>query len=104
MTQFKQWQGLRALIEDAIEHGSRAIERVHMETARRPFTIIEHIPVVAAPARAVHLAHDTLVSTTYAAVRLANRTLSVVLCVALDTLDAKADALASADDQPSAEA
>lgn len=91
MTEFKQWQGLKALVEDAVEHGSRAIERVHIATARRPFAIIEHIPGVAAPARAVHLAHDAAVTTTYATVRLVNRALSAAIGVTLEALETPDD-------------
>ena len=43
--------GLRALLEDVVEHGSSAVERVHRETAERTFAVLEAIPPVAAPAR-----------------------------------------------------
>ena len=32
-----RWYGLKALVEDVVENGSRAVEQVHRETARRPF-------------------------------------------------------------------
>jgi hypothetical protein len=98
MTQFKQWQGLKALFEDAVEHGSRAVERVHMETARRPFSIIEHIPGIAVPTRLIHVVHDAAVTTTYAMIRLVNRAVSLALGATLDVLDARQAASEGADE------
>ena len=69
----KRWQGLRALVGDAVEHGATAIERVHLETARRPFTIMEQIPPLAEPAQNIREVHDTIVSGVYASVRLVNQ-------------------------------
>jgi hypothetical protein len=97
MTQLKQWRGLKALFEDAVEYGSRAVERVHMETARRPFHIIEHIPGVEVPTRMIHLAHDATVTTTYAMIRLVNRAVSAALGATLDVLDARQAASEGAD-------
>ena len=42
-------RGLAALVRDAVEHGSRAVEKVHLEIARRPFTVLEHVPGIEAP-------------------------------------------------------
>jgi hypothetical protein len=90
MTQLKQWRGLKALVADAVEHGSRAVEKVHMATAHRPFTILEHIPVVAAPTHVVHVVHDVAVTQTYQAVRLVNRAVSALLGWTLDVLETRA--------------
>jgi hypothetical protein len=90
MTQLKQWRGLKALVADAVEHGSRAVEKVHMATARRPFVILEHIPGVAAPTHIVHVVHDVAVTQTYQAVRLVNRAVSVLLGWTLDVLETRA--------------
>ena len=42
----KRWRGLKSLVRDAVEHGSRAIEKVHKETADKPFLILESIPAI----------------------------------------------------------
>lgn len=83
----QKWRGLKALIHDAVEHGSRAVERVHLDTTRRPFVILEHVPIVSGPSKIVHVVHDTMVSTTYAAVRIVNAVVGKAADVALDLLD-----------------
>ncbi len=80
----KRWHGLRALVHDAIEHGSTAVEQVHKATASRPFDILEQIPAVATPTRVVRVVHDVTVTTVYSAIRLSNRTVSRVVDVALE--------------------
>ena len=84
MTSMKRWRGLKALVQDAIEHGSTAVERVHKATAARPFSILEQIPVVAAPTRCVRLVHDATVSTVYLSIRFGNRAVGQVVDAALD--------------------
>jgi hypothetical protein len=69
MSDLGRWRGLVALLRDGVEHGSRAIERIQIETARRPFVILEAIPVVAEPTRVVHVIHDATVSGVHGIVR-----------------------------------
>lgn len=87
MKDAKRWRGVRALIGAAVDQGASAIERVHLETARRPFAILEQIPGVAEPAHSIHQVHDTLVSSAYEAVRLVNRVVGTTLDGVLDALD-----------------
>lgn len=75
-------QGLTTLVADAIEHGTRAIERVHLETARRPFAIVQLFPVVAVPARAVETVHDAVVTSSYATVRAVTRAVADAITTA----------------------
>jgi hypothetical protein len=86
-TDWKKWRGLKALVHDAVEHGSRAIERVHLDTARRPFVILEHVPIVSGPSKVVHGVHDAVVSTSYGLVRVVNTVVGKAADVALDLLD-----------------
>lgn len=88
MKDIQKWRGLRALIGDAVEQGSAAIERVHLATAKRPFTVLEQIPGIAEPTRGIHAIHDAVVTSTYAAVRLANQVAGQAIDKALDALDA----------------
>ena len=78
-----RWRGVRMLVGQAVDQGAAAIERVHLETARRPFAILERIPLVAAQAETVHSIHDAVVSSVYAIVRIVNdaagRTLDAVI-------------------------
>jgi hypothetical protein len=87
MTDVKRWRGLRALIGDAVEHGSAAVERVHLETARRPFAVLEHIPGIAAPAQAIHHIHDSVVAGVYGRIREVNRIVGGVIDAALDHIE-----------------
>jgi hypothetical protein len=87
MSKLKRLRGLKALVQEAVEHGSHAVERVQKETADRPFTILEAIPPIALPARGVHVVYDLTVSTTHVAIRLVTRLVGVGLDVALDVAD-----------------
>lgn len=87
MKEVKRWKGLRALIGDAIEHGASAVERVHVATAKRPFTVMEQIPGLAEPVKGIHAVHDVIVTNTYSAVRLVNRAVGQAIDAALDAVD-----------------
>jgi hypothetical protein len=91
MKEVKRWKGLRALIGDAVEHGASAIERVHVATAKRPFTIMEQIPGLAEPVKGIHAVHDVIVTNTYSAVRLVNRAVGQAIDAALDAVDEPED-------------
>jgi hypothetical protein len=67
-----RWRGLVALVRDAVEGASLAIERVHKEATRRSFDLLESIPPLAAPARGIHAIHDATVAGVHGAIRLVN--------------------------------
>jgi hypothetical protein len=76
-------RGLVALVRDAVEHGSTAIEQVHLATARRPFAVLECIPLLAEPVQVVHIVHDTLVTNTYATIRFVAKTAAAAVDLGL---------------------
>ena len=82
-----RWRGLRALVQDAVEGGSRAVERVQLETARTPFAILEQIPKVAAPAKAVHLLYEVSVASTHGMIRLVTRAVGATLELVIDAVE-----------------
>jgi hypothetical protein len=82
-----RWRGAVALLRDAVEHGSRSVERIQIETARRPFVIIEHIPAVAAPARIVHDVHDASVTAVHHAIRAVNGVVGATVDFALQQVE-----------------
>jgi hypothetical protein len=82
-----RWRGLKSLIQDGVEHGSRAIERVQLQTARLPFEVLEQIPLVALPARGVHQIHDAAVAGTHGMIRLVNRVLGDTVDVVLSVVE-----------------
>ncbi len=78
-----QWRGLVDLTRDGVVEASRAIERVHLATARRPFGVLAMIPVVAPPAALVRTVHDTTVAAVHAIIRVTARATGAALDVAL---------------------
>jgi hypothetical protein len=91
MVDLKRLRGLRALIEDAVQHGSSAIERVHLATAARPFAVLENIAPTALVARGVHIAHDAIATSVYGAIRATNHLVGALATVALDMAEALED-------------
>jgi|HubBroStandDraft_2_1064218.scaffolds.fasta_scaffold3151223_1 hypothetical protein len=83
MTDIRRWRGLFALVRDAVEHGSRAVEKIQIETAGRPFGVLEQIPGVAEPTRVVHVIYDAAVSGVHGVVRAVSRTVAATVDVAL---------------------
>jgi hypothetical protein len=67
-----QLRGVQRLVETAVHEGSRAVERVQKETARRVFWVLEKVPVVAPVSRVVELALDASVSLSHQGVRTVN--------------------------------
>jgi hypothetical protein len=83
----KRLRGLRALVGDAIEHGSKAVEDVHKATAARTFRVLEAIPPIAAPAKVVHVVHDASLTGIYAIIRTVNKVVGVTLDAAIDVAE-----------------
>ena len=92
MTTSHRLSGLRALVEEAVEHGSKAVEDVHKATAARTFVVLEAIPPIAKPARVVHTVHDVWLSGIYGAIRVCNKVLGKTLQIAIDVADRRAEA------------
>lgn len=93
LSKLGRWRGLVSLVGDAVAHGSRAVERVQLETAARPFWVLERIPPLALPSKVVHVAHDVGVKVTHGMIR-------GISTVVVKTADA---VLAAADDDTPAE-
>lgn len=91
MRALKRWRGLVALVRDGVEHGSRAVEKVHLEISERTFTILEAIPGVAPPAQLVHEVHHTIVRSTHAIVRGVSRGVTTGVDAALGALEGAAE-------------
>lgn len=79
----RRWRGLVAITSDGVVAASHAVERVHLETARRPFGVLAMVPVVAPPAAVVHAVHDGTVSAVHALIRVTARAAGATLEVAL---------------------
>jgi hypothetical protein len=90
MANLKRLRGLRALLEDAVEHGTSAVERVHRATAARPFDVLDHIPPIAPASRGVRVIHDVTVAGVYETIRQVNHLVGITLSAAIDLYDAAA--------------
>ncbi|APR86804.1 hypothetical protein A7982_12153 [Minicystis rosea] len=95
----RRWRGLKSLVVDAVEHGSRAVERIQMEAARLPFDILEQIPPLTVPVKGVRAIHHGAVAGTHGMIRLVNRVVGDTLDVVFDVVE-KRQAISAAD-QPS---
>ena len=91
MSKLNRLRGLRTLLEDAVEHGTSAVERVHRATAARPFEVLDLIPPVAPAARGVRVVHDATVAGVYETIRQVNHLVGVTLSAALDLYDEVTD-------------
>jgi hypothetical protein len=85
-----EWRGLVQLVEEAVVAAAGALERAQKETAAVPFLVLEAVPVLQVPARAVHEVHDAAVSLVYAAVRVGGQTVGRLLDEALVMVETRA--------------
>ena len=69
----KRWHGLKDLVQDAVDKGTTAVERVHKDVARKPFAVLEYVPPLAAPARLGWSLLERTISGTYETIRAVNR-------------------------------
>jgi hypothetical protein len=86
----KRWRGLKRLVKEAVDHGSRAVEKVQIETARLPFDILEQIPPLRGPVKGIRVVHNLSVAGVHGAVRLVNHLVGEVLEVVIDVVDSSA--------------
>lgn len=84
-------KGLSKLVESAVDHGSRAVQKVHLGTSARTFSIIERVPVIAGPTQVVRAVHDGWTSAIYATIRGANKLTFLAIGAALDAAEPPAD-------------
>jgi hypothetical protein len=89
MSTMKRLRGLRALVGDAIEHGSKAVEDVHKATAARTFMVLEAIPPIATPAKVVHVVHDASLTGIYGIIRAVNTVVGKTLDIAIDVAESR---------------
>jgi hypothetical protein len=87
MSDLRRVRGLCALVKDAVDGTSRAVETVHLATARRTFTILEQIPPIAGPSRLVHTVHDGIVNVVHRTLRGVNGAIGGTVDAALSAFD-----------------
>lgn len=97
----KLLRGLVNLVHEVVEHGTTAVQRVHTETARRPFEWLELVPGLTHPVRGVRAVHDEITSHSYEVVRLVNRAVNKTAVAVLDAYTQAASEPVASVDPPS---
>jgi hypothetical protein len=69
---YDRLHGYRALLEDAILHGSTAVEQVQARLTQRPYDLLERIAGLEAPTRQVRSAHLGVMRGVYGMIRAVN--------------------------------
>lgn len=69
MSSLEKWRGLKDLVVDAVDHGSQAVEAIHLASSRRVFRIVRVVPGADVPARLVEGIYEGSVKRTYGTVR-----------------------------------
>lgn len=69
MPDWKRWKGLAHLVRDGVVEGSKALEKVHLDTSDTVYRIVGSLPPLAPPARLVRAVHHTVVQVNHGAVR-----------------------------------
>lgn len=82
-----RWRGLKSLVVDAVEHGSRAVERIQKETAKMPFDLLEQVAPLKVPVRGIREIHDTAVTGVHGMIRLVNRVAGETIDVVIDAVE-----------------
>jgi len=80
-------RGLAALVRDAVDAGSRAVERVQKDTAHRAYAVLEQVPGIDRAARGVHAVHDVGLSTVHGAIRLVNQVAGAAAAQVIDLVE-----------------
>jgi pimeloyl-ACP methyl ester carboxylesterase len=78
--------GYRALLQDAVEEGATAIQKVQEELTARPYDLIELVPPLRGPTKLVRRAHFAQLRRVYDAIRVVNRAVGVVLGVGIASI------------------
>jgi hypothetical protein len=86
---------LKALVQDAVDQRSRAVERLQKETMRRPLEIIAQIPPLEVPGKGILEIHDLAVTNTHAVVRVVNRVVFDTVGVLIDIAEKRQKNLAA---------
>jgi hypothetical protein len=92
----KKLRGLAQLVVDAVDGGSRAVERIQKRTVKRTVDVLSAIPVIGPvigpPAHAVNVVHDACVGLTHVSIRTVTRAVGAGVEVALGVVEERAAA------------
>jgi ABC-type phosphate/phosphonate transport system permease subunit len=81
-------RGLAMLLEDAVVHGTIAVEKVHQSVARTPLDVLATLPPLAGAARSIAACQAAAIAATYAIIRETSAAAGVLVHAWLDAVDA----------------
>ena len=83
----KRWRGLKSLIVDAVEHGSRAVEKIQIESKKVPFALLSQVDPLKVPVQGIQAIHETAVTGVHTVIRAVYSVASGALDVVLDVVE-----------------
>jgi triacylglycerol lipase len=78
-TDAERWAAYSSLLEDAVDRGATAIQRIQEDFTARPYDVLERLPPIEAPSRLVRSLHYAGLRTTYDVIRSINRASGVAV-------------------------
>ena len=79
-----RWHGLVDLVQDAVHHGTIAVEKVHQRVARTPLDVIACVPPLAPAARWAADRQARVIAATYATIREGDAAVGTVVGTCLE--------------------
>lgn len=78
-----RWVGVAQLLQDAVHHGTLAVERVHQHVARTPLDVLARVPPLAPVATRAAALQAAVIGATYTTIRLVNGAVATLAIAAL---------------------
>lgn len=98
----KELRGLTELVQDAVHHGSLAVEEVHQRVARTTFDVLALVPPLAAPAHWIAARQAEIIAATYETVRQTSAVVGRLVGACIDEADRRRHRRSAATTPPNA--
>lgn len=83
----KRWRGLSDLVQDAVQHGTATVEKVHQQVARTPLDLLAQVPPLAPTARWVADRQASLIAATYGTIREVSAAMVALVGACIDAAE-----------------
>ena len=80
-------RGLADLVQDAVQHGTLAVEKVHQSVARTPLDVVALVPPLTAPARRIAALQAQVIAITYETIRATSAAAGVLVRACIDAVE-----------------
>lgn len=85
---FQQLRGVKDLLQGAVDAGVNASERLHLEIARKPYTVLKQLDPIAAPVQTVEQIQESITLGVYQSIRAITRISATVAGEVIDRIEA----------------